>query len=458
MRPIPCRLAPLALAACLLAAAPAASATSTSKQIKTAKASAIGYLTSLQQPSGAFETDWVLGALAAAGEAPADVKTSPGATDARTYYRELIGNPATWPPSAEPPVTEFERATLNAYAAGIDPARVSAGQNLIARIAARYQAAAPGYYGSASNFGGAVFGLLALAETRTRSGHLRVPQALLDSSIAVLRANQHHDGGWGFEKAEGNAKKLEEAAEPDETGAAMAALCSAGVPKSDSAIVKATAYLEADLVASSGAFNAPFGVNTDSNAWALQGLNACAIAAQGPGFTSAAGRTPIDFLISDQLPGGGLSYEPGEAEGNEYSTQDGLRSLSGAGFTAAPVAGKGEPKWVFDSSFASGVQSLLTLIINNGTSALKVCSVSIAPPAATTTLGAVLEASLTDSSPSGCVTSFAPASGSGAITQINSSPSPAAPKWDVSIDGAKEKQAKRATKIDLGDTISLHLS
>jgi hypothetical protein len=284
-----------------------------------------------------------------------------------------------------------------------------------------------------------------------------VSQALLDTSIAVLRANQHTDGGWGFEKAEGSVKKLEEPAEPDETGAAMAGLCAAGVSKSDSAIVNAAAYLQADLVSSSGAFNAPFGVNTDSNAWAVQGLNECGIPAQGPGFTSPAGKTPIDFLISDQLPGGAFTYEPGEAEGNEYSSQDGLRSLSGAGFTAAPAAAKSGPKWVFESSFASGVHSLLTLVINNGTPALKVCSVSIAPVGATTTLGAVLEAAGSASTPAGCVVSFSPASGSGAITQINGSPSPAAAKWGASIDGAKEKPAKRATKIHVGDTISLHL-
>jgi hypothetical protein len=459
MRLIIRRLAPLTAAACAMLWPPTAAATSTPKQIKASVADGVGFLESQQQANGSFPEEWVLGSLAAAGVAAADLTPSGGSTNARTYELELLGDTATWPGESEPPVTDFDRATLNTYAAGIDPARVSKTQNLIAQIASYYQTASPGYYGSPALFGGTVFALLALAETKTRGGAQRVPEALLEKSIAVLRANQHSDGGWTYERVEGNPSELDEESEPDETGAAMAALCSAGVSNTNTTIVKAEDYLKADLVPSTGAFNAPFGVNTDSNAWAVEGLDACGIAPQGSAFTSSMGKTPIDFLISQQLAGGGFVYEPGESEANEYSSQDAVRALAGGGFTAKPPKPKGAaPRWVFESEFQAGVHSLLTLIVNNGTSDLKVCSVSLAPSTPTSTLAAVLEAAEASSAPSGCVSSFAPASGSGALTQINGSPSPAEAKWDISIDGGKEKAAKRSSKIELGDTISLQLN
>jgi hypothetical protein len=454
MRPIVGRLTPVVLtlvAICLPAGASAAS----SKQIKTATQNGASFLKTLQEASGGFETDWVLGALAASGNAAADVKAPGVATDARSYYRALLGNPATWPGS-EPTVSDYERAALNSYAAGIDPARVSVTQNLIARIVSYYDPAAPGYYGGTSNFTGTVFAALALAETKTRSGKQRLPQALLQKSIEALKANQHADGGWTFEKAAGEPERLAETSEPDETGAVMAALCSAGVPNSGSVISRAESYLQADL-GPSGAFNAPFGANTDSNAWAVQGLNACGIDPQGPDFTSTSDQTPVDFLLSQQLPGGGFVYEAGEAEANEYSSQDAVRALSGAGFTAKPPSAKGAPHWLYESSFQPGTHSLLTLVINSPGAALKVCSVSIAPAAATSTLAAVLEAAKANSTPTGCVTSFAPSSGKGNVTQINGSPVPAEAKWDISIDGGTQTPAKLTSKIELGDTISLTL-
>jgi hypothetical protein len=458
MRLITGRLAPLALAICALALPSAASATSTPTQVQASVGKGVGFLKAQQEADGGFGTDWVLGALAAAGTPAVDVIPSGGSTNARSYERELLGDTATWPGGSESSVTEFEQAALNAYAAGIDPARVSKTQNLIAQIASQYQTANPGYYGSPSVFGGTVFGLLALAATKTTKGVERLPAVLLEKSIAVLRANQHTDGGWTYEKAEGSATKLAAPAEPDETGAAIAALCSAGVPNTDPSIVKATSYLKSDLVASTGAFETPFGANTDSNAWAVQGLNACGIDPQGSEFTSSDGKTPIDFLISQQLTSGGFVYEAGEGEANEYSSQDAVRALAGAGFTARPPKPKGAPQWLAEGSFQSGVESPLTLIVDNGTSALEVCSVTVSPSAAKITLAAVLQAAETTATPSGCVTSFEPATGSKPITQINASPSPASASWRISLDGGKEKRAKRSSKIKLGDTIYLRES
>jgi hypothetical protein len=287
-----------------------------------------------------------------------------------------------------------------------------------------------------------------------------VPQVLLAKSIAVVEANQHTDGGWNYQKAEGNEEIRKSAAEPDTTGAAMAALCNAGVSNASEVIKKGAAYLKSLLINASGAFESEFGANTDSNAWAVSGLNACGISPQEAGFTTKEKKTPIDFLISQQLTGGGFRYLTSGSSVNEYSSQDAIRSLAGAGFTTTPpVPTGGIERWFAESNFnTNATKSPLAVIINNGTSTLKFCSVSIAPEAVTTTLEAVLKAAEAGSTPTGCVTGHKSESTSKAITQINGYPSTAAPEWDVSIDGGTEEQAKTNKVIHLGDTIYLRLA
>lgn len=459
MRPIIGRLIPLAAAACVLLSAPAALASATPAEIEASLSKGVTYLKSVQQTNGGFASDWDLSALASAGVAAANVKNTGASTDARTWYRELVGNTATWPKEAK--VTEDERAALNAYAAGIDPARVSKTQNLIAQIASYYQTANPGYYGAPEVFEGTVFALLALADTKTRTGVQRVPQVLLEKSIAVVEANQHTDGGWNYQKAEGNETIRKSAAEPDTTGAAIAALCTAGVPKTSGVIVKAKEYLQSLLVSKNGAFESEFGANTDSNAWAVSGLNACGINPQEEGFITKEKKTPIEFLISQQLTGGGFRYLTSGSTANEYSSQDAIRALAGAGFTVTPpVPTGGLEQWFAESNFSASksVKSPLALIVNNGTTTLKVCSVSLAPEATTSTLEAVLKAAEAGSTPKECVTSHKSEAGTKAITQINGYPSTPAPEWDVSIDGSAEEQAKTSKVIHLGDTIYLRLA
>jgi hypothetical protein len=462
------RLIAASAAMCSLALAPPALANSSPEESTKAVNAGVGYLKAQQASNGRFEclgkecfgSEWALSSLAAAGVGPAGVKSKAGATNARTFYRGLIGDTATWPGGGEPAVTDFENAALAAYAAGIDPARVSPTQNLIAQILARYRPSDAGAYGSAELFNGTAFALIALADAKTRAGVQRVPQVLLEKSIEVVRRNQHTDGGWSFSAAEGNTKALQTQAEAEFTGATIAALCGAGIHSSDPAIQNALKFLKAEQAAEplgSGAFESEFGVNTDTAAWAVEGMDACAINPQGAEFTTSHGKTPIDFLISQQLPGGGFQFEPAEGSANFYSTQDAVRAIAGGGFTAAPVKAKG-PLWVYEKKFTKADTTELGLIINTGSSPLEVCSVSIDPASAKTTLASVLEAAETSARPAGCVSGFTPASGKGAITSIDSSPSPPRAAWQISIDGSAETQATRRTPIAIGDTIYLHES
>jgi hypothetical protein len=453
------RLAFLAVAISMLALPASALATSTPEQIAKATKEGVKYLKTTQAENGSFPGfggDWSLTSFAATGTAAADLhfKEEAGKTSARAFYgsETEYGSP-TWPGTAGAAVTEFERAALVAYAAGIDPARTSPQQNLLAQIVAQYQTASPGYYGS--TFNGTVFGLLAMTGAKTTAGVERFPQTLLNQSVEAIRANQHTDGGWTWEKAAGSEVALKRPSEPDLTGAAMAALCTAGVPKTNATIEKAKSYL-VGILESNGAFKSEFGDNADSNSWAVEGLNACGINPQGAEFTSALGNTPIDYLISLQIPASGaFKYKTSETGLNQYSSQDAVRALAGAGFTAEPPTPSSGPRFIGATEWKAGKAAPLSLVVEYSTT-IKVCSVSVTLAAGgSTTLATVLKDAETAATPTGCVTSFAPTEGSGAITQINKFPEPKATGWMVSIDGGSAEAAKRSTPIHLGDTIYL---
>lgn len=454
------RSALLAAALCSLLAPASASATATPEQITTATSNGVTYLKGLQNAeTGAisgFGGDWALTAFAAAKVAPADVnKGGKEGTDARSWYEKEVGV-VGWPGEGAV-ATDFERAALIAYAAGIDPARVSKRQNLIARVASYYQPESPGYYGS--TFNATVFGLLALAGAKTTGGAQRVPQIVLDQAVEAVEANQHTDGGWTWEKAAGNEEALKKASEPDMTGAAMAALCAAGVANTSEAIAGAKKYLVSKFAKASGAFESAFGVNTDTTAWAVQGLKACGLDPQAAEFTgpAPAKKTPLDFLISQQLGGGGFRYGTSGSTAEPYASQDAVRALGSGGFTATPPTPAKGPQWKGVTEFASGEAETapLALIVDDGSSPLKVCSVSLAPKATTTTLAAVLNAAVAGTTPASCVTGFLPGSGEGAVTQVNGFPASPEERWNVTIDGGGKAQAKRSTAIHVGDTIYL---
>ncbi|GLF93071.1 prenyltransferase/squalene oxidase repeat-containing protein [Streptomyces yaizuensis] len=453
--------APAALGAFVLTVLPA-SATSTPAQIATSKTNGVAYLKSLQAADGSYagaglSHEWAFSAFAATGTAVVDVAPGGDTTkNARTVYRNLLSTPG-WP-SAAPVVTDYERAVLNAYAAGIDPARVSASRNLIAHVYGYWQSAEPGYFGPSANFNGTVFAALALGGARTQAGGARVPAALTTSLVTRIRANQHVDGGWTFAKAEGDPTALAKPSDIDMTGAALAALCVSGVPTTDTDVVQAKNFLKSKLVNGSGAFNSLYGVNSSSNGWAVAGLNACGINPQTGDFLTALGKTPIDFLIANQYnPGGGFKYQPSDTTPSAYSSIDALRAVAGGGFTSAPPVPvtPGAPRWVAQPSFTAGTGTRLALSVDDGAGNLKVCSVSFTPTGATATLGEVLDAAGAGATPAGCVTGVVPASGGGAVTSVNGKANSGSNTWKVGVDGSASAGADRSRVINVGDTVAL---
>ncbi|RPK68233.1 hypothetical protein EES43_02155 [Streptomyces sp. ADI96-02] len=437
-------------------------ATSTPAQTATSRTNGVAYLKSLQAADGSYagsglSSEWAFSAFAASGTAVVDVAPGGDATkNARSVYRDLLST-ASWP-STSPVVTDYERGTLNAYAAGIDPARVSASRNLVADIYAYWQTAEPGYFGPSGNFNGTIFATLALSGARTQAGGARVPQSLTDALVARIRANQHNDGGWTYQKVEGSPTGLNSPGDVDMTGAAMAALCVSGVPQTDSDVVQAKNFLKGKLVNASGAFNSLYGINTSSNGWGVSGLNACGINPQTGDFLTGLGKTPIDFLIANQYnPGGGFKYKPADSSPSSYSSVDALRAVAGGGFTATPPVPvtPGATRWVAQPSFTAGTATELALSVDDGAGNLKVCSVAFTPTGTTTTLGDVLSAATSGATPSGCVTSATPASGTGAITAVGGKANSDANTWKVSVDGSSFAGALREKVINVGDTIAL---
>lgn len=450
------RVSALCAAALLLAVLPAtAAATSSQGQIDAAIGKAVEYVRGQQDPvtgepfgyeHGSFSSDWVATSLAAAGVSAADVRT-PGNPSLQDF---LLGDYTDfWSGPPTNAVTNYERATLVAFAAGLDPARLSASLNLPAQVAGVWNPAA-GSFGEPS-INSTVFGILALKTAP-------VPAWALSPAVAYLRQRQHNDGGWTFSAAITPAAKAE-ASEPDMTGAAIAALCEAGAPAYDPAVAPALAYLKGLLVNSTGAFHYAFGDNADATAWAISGLTACGLDPQSPTWTTAAGKTPIDHLLSLQVQSGpeagGFGYESSGEAPNLYSTQDALRAIAGGVFTAEPPvrSDPSQPRVRPVATVAAGTPVPHLLAIELAPGNVRICEVT-APEGAP--LSQVLNEARTGGSfPGGCVTSFSMLDGR--ITAIDGvAPAGEDEAWLLRLDRGPQVAAGEQP-VRFGDAISLRL-
>ncbi len=431
-----------------------AAATSSQEEIDTAVGKAVEYVRGQQDPltgepfgfeHGSFSSDWVATSLAAAGVSAADVHT-PGNPSLQDFlfddYTGFWGGPPT------KAVTDYERVTLVSHAAGLDPARLSAGLNLPAQIAGSWNPLA-GSFGEPS-INSTAFGILALKTAP-------VPAWALAPAASYLRLRQHDDGGWTYSSAMTPAAKAEPS-EPDMTGAAIAALCEAGAPAYDPSVAPALAYLHGLLVNATGAFHYAFGDNADATAWAVSGLTACGIDPQSAAWTTAAGKTPIDHLLSLQVPSGpeagGFGYE-NTSEANLYSTQDALRAIAGGVFTAAPPARSdpSQPSVRPVPMVAAGTPVPHLLAIELAPGNVRMCKVT-APEGAQ--LSQVLnEARAGGSFPAGCVTSFSMLDGH--LTSIDGiAPAGEDEAWLLRLDRGSQVLAGEQP-VSFGETISLRL-
>jgi Prenyltransferase and squalene oxidase repeat len=431
------------LALCLAglgpAVAPAGAAVTDVEEMAAAKHGA-EWMTLLQEPSGelpSFGGDWSMISLASVGINAADVRLSPTEPSAQDFYLSL------W--TGEPPAlfsaTDFERAILTGYSGGLEPSRLDAQTNLVADLAAQFNGHELGEKGATN---ADVFGVLALSA-------VGAPTDVIDRLVQAVREQQDADGGWNF--AAGTKRS-----EADLTGAALAALCTAGVPSTDPAIVKAESYLHSVQDAATGGF-INVGVNTDSTAWVVSGLDACKLDPQTAEWTTTAAKTPIDFLIAQQNEDGSFQRKAGDEEEDFYATQDAVRALSRTGFIAPPPARQetGQPTVRPAPTVAPGTAVPMTLVIDSaghvtGGSSIRMCKV-IAPAGATVAqmLTAASEASL----PSYCLSDVSLEGGR--ITRVNGvSSEPGRTAWEVSREGGSDELETNGA-VGLGALVQVHL-
>ena len=234
------------------------------------------------------------------------------------------------------------------------------------------------------------------------------------------------------------------------TGAAIAALCQAGVPTYDPAISAALGYLNGRLADASGGIEYLYGPpNADDTGWVVSGLNACGIDPQSPAWTTSAGKTPIDFLLSLQVQSGvgvgGFGYEDAGAA-NFYASQDALRALAGAAFTAEPQSFR------TPATVDAGTPTPHLLAIELAPGNVRMCKVTAAVGAS---LAEVLAAAEETSYPTGCVTSYELTGGH--LQSLDGvAPENAGEAWMLRLDRGSAAIAGDSP-VGFGDVVSLHL-
>lgn len=459
MRVVPIRCVAALCAAVIsgLALPATAPATATESEIDAAITKAVDYVRGQQDPTtgepfgfehGSFSSDWVATSLAAAGVHPADVRdaANPSLQDF------LFGDYGTdfWTGGEAgtfTTVANYERATLVSYAAGIDPARLAGNANFPAQIAERWNPTGPGFGDPGTT--NTVFGILALKVAG-------VPSWALSPVVSFLRKSQHDDGGWTYSAATSDVAKAEPS-EADMTGAAISALCEAGAPPYDPAVASALTYLQSLLVDGTGAIHYAFGDNSDATAWAISGLTACGVDPQSPDWTTPSGKTPIDHLLSLQVPSGpeagGFGYQD-TSEANLYSTQDALRAIAGGVFTATPPerTDPSQPRLRPLPTVSTGTPVPHLLAIGSAPGNVRMCRVT-APAGAP--LAQVLAAAQAAAHPANCVTSFSLSDGK--VVALNGvAPANADEAWLLRLDRGPETLAG-GQAVGFGDVISLRL-
>jgi hypothetical protein len=402
------------------------------------------WFASNQSEGGALATDWGMTALAAAGINSADVRTGLLDPSAQDYY---LGEWQASGPGGS--ATDAERGILAGVAGGIQPSRLSTSteaekSNLVARVAELFDGT---QIGSSGLLNDDIFGVLALHQ-------VGAPQPLLQRLADYLRTKQLADGGWSWSASPSASE------DTDTTGAALAAFCAAGVPTDDPTVQRALVLLHSLQDPATGGFVAPppfgAGVNTDTTAWVTSGLIQCGIDPQSPEWTTAEGKTPLDYLVSLQRPDGHFDWTD-EFAGGAFETYDAVRPLAGAAFSSpAPARLDGtSPAIRPAAAVEAGTTVPVTLVIDHGPAAndVRMCRVDV--PSGTG-LDGLLSAAESASVPSGCVSQFETGAveGGTAIASLDGVAATADYRWRVRVDGGPASVAS-TEPVWFGDLVFL---
>jgi hypothetical protein len=408
----------------------------------------VNWFLSNQETSGSFGFggDWAMTALAAAGLNAADASTSLADPSAQDFY---LGDwQASGPGTA---ATDAERAILSGVAGGIQTSRLSTSvvdttkSNLVARVAELFDGEQIGEPGLLNDD---IFGVLALH-------HAGAPPELLRWIVDYLRTKQLPNGGWSWNTSPGAP------ADTDMTGSVVAAFCAAGVGPGDGDLDQAISLLHGLQDPTTGGFIAPpeafgIGVNTDTTSWVTSGLIQCGIDPQGPEWTTAQGKTPLDYLVSMQQPDGHFDWTE-EFAGGAFETYSSVRPLAGEAFSAAPPARLDgvSPAVQPAADVPDGTPVPITLVIDHGPSAgdVRMCRVDIESGSG---LNTVLTDAENTSVPADCVVDFS-GEGSGGLVSLNGVAETADYEWRTAVNGSAPAAGSEDV-IGFGDLVFLELA
>jgi hypothetical protein len=276
--------------------------------------SALDYLRGQQETDGKigdFATSaWVVMAIAAAGEDPADwqVGSNPSIVD----YLSVNAGDASQP-------NDYSRMILAIAAAGEDPADFG-GVDFVSLLEAAYDG---NQIGDSSLLNDDFWGVMALVSAGLDPA---ISDALQDS-VSYILTNQNDDGGWswgvGFDS------------DVDDTAAAVMALISAGESPSSTAITEALAYIKSTQMDNGGFESWGSTTNSATDAWGID-----SIAAVGQNPTSAAwentsGYNPVDDLLAFQNADGSFNWTDASPTNKELMTSYAINALSGIPYTVA---------------------------------------------------------------------------------------------------------------------------
>lgn len=244
---------------------------------------AVTWLKSAQNPNGGFPdtpgeassvemTGWAMLGLEAAGTNPLDVTKGKSDNNPVSYLRKRVAQIST--------TGDLARTTLALTAAGVDVQHFE-GHNLLTELRNRMRK--NGSWQGWPNL--TAFSVLALRGGSSPRG--------LEHSLDWLRSVQGRDGGWGdVARSPSNA---------DSTGAILQTL-----PKGSVAMARAVTYLRKHQLKGGGYRLGDSGsVNSQSTAWAVQGLTAAGL---DPDDTRRGGSSGLEYLDRRQAGDGHFRY------------------------------------------------------------------------------------------------------------------------------------------------------
>lgn len=251
-------------------------------------------------------TCWVMLGLEAAGRNPLDVHAAKGTPV--DFLRSEVA-------SLRSP-GDLARTVLALEGAGVDPRRFG-GDNLVAELLAKRRS--NGSYEGWPN--STAFAAIALRTAGATGG--------LDKTLSWLRSVQNDDGGWGDVPGSPST--------PDGTGAVMQALS----PTSKAAHRGLSYLREAQQPGGGFPLSAGGAVNSQSTAWAVQGI----LATGGdPGSYRRGGRSAPDYLAAQQEGDGHYRYSKSSDQTSVWVTAYTVVALSGAYYPVPPPAREPRPK------------------------------------------------------------------------------------------------------------------